>query len=404
MRTRRSNKTKSFLSLVLADDADSGDEDFAATGDKDESDVSVGGSEPEDVDDEDIEDDEAGSDDAASDHEDIGDTPSKRRNPPPVAVVIGQRRADCHELPVYPVETRNLTRIYTGELQRHSKYSVLRDLMYGPEYERVKLLWSLLERWMPYQVLPAAFPPKHPGGVLPSPWVPAGFEANQEAAACKWYRKYRADLAAVQRSHAMEPVDGQPLLPRAEGELITLLGPWDSQKEYRLKYGDGMVLSPSNISINDASDVDSTPTGWIFDVGGLVSALGWAPTTIGNNQILALAVVPHLNHVSRRPDDTDSPQEEQKEGSIQFWGFSGEESQEERVPRPSRKLPNFLAAKCFDWGRPKRLQWCPVSLGAAGICGMVAILCGDGRVRVLEVGALDLSADATQFGMSNPSS
>lgn len=383
MRTRRSNKTKSFFQLVLADDGDSADESFAAR-DGAESEASGGGSERDDDDDDD-QDEEAGG---------FG----RKRRPAAVA----KRRTDYHELPVYPHESRILTRVYTGELQRHAKYSAMRDLMYGPEYEPVKLIWSLWERWIPYPVLPPRFPPKHPRGVLPSPWMPPGFEVTQEEAACRWYCNYRADQSAVQRSRAMIPKDGQELIPCAKGDLVTLLGPWHGEKEHRLKQGDGMILSPSNLPIDDPGISDRTPTGSIFDVGGLVLALDWAPTAGRGDQVLALAVIPHSDQTVRRPGAGNSPQEEGKGGSIQFWGVAGEKGPDERLPRPSRRLPKFLAAKCFDWGRPKRLQWCPISLGMAGICGMLAVLCGDGKVRVIEVEAFNHSADATHFGMSNP--
>lgn len=396
MRTRRSNKTKKFTNLGLTGDGESSD-DAVADPDKHEIEVTGHATSRENNDGEEI-----SSDEAASDNDGPSETPNRRRAAAPAAPVAAgrRRRSDCHELPTYPFESRNLTRVYTGKLQRHSKYSITRDLMYGPEYERVKLIWDLLERWLPYQVLPAGFPPKHPQGVLPTPWVPTGFETSQREAASKWYGKYRADPSAVQQqSRAMQSTNSQPFIHGDEGEVIALLGPWDSQKEYRLKRGDAMVLSSSNTPINDAGNADSTPTGWIFDVGGLVVALGWAPLVKGSsNQVLALAVIPHSDHVPRQADDKDSAPEEQKEGSIQFWGFHGESGQEERATRPSRELPKFLAAKCFDWGRPTRLQWCPVSLEAAEACGMFAILCGDKRVRVIEVEALDYSSDATRFG------
>lgn len=407
MQTRRSNKTKRFLDVVLVDSDDEdgwqspvsdepGDENFAA-GDALGAEPGAGadaGEEPEDDDDEDEE------FDSDVDDENVGEARRRQTAGTTSAPLrTGKRRRDYHELPVYPLESRILTRVYTGELKRQARNTALRDVMYGPQYECAKLIWDLRDRWLDHPVLPAAVPRKDPMGVLPSPWVPPHFETSQEAAACEWYRNYRADASAVQRSHAMVSKTGQKLIPEAEGDVITLLGPLDGLEEYRLKQGDSIALSSFNLPVDAPGSLGEPPTGWIFDAGGLVLAMDWAPIARGGEQVLALAVIPHSDQAARREGDGDPPREESSAGSIQFWGFSGEEGTKERLPRPSRRLPKFLAAKCFDWGRPKRLQFCPVPLDGAGICAMLAVLCGDGRARVIEVETLDHSADATQFGM-----
>lgn len=393
VRTRRTNKTKRYTEF--ANSPDDEDEDSFARG------VGAGADELSDFEAEPDngevsaqEDDASGADDSAA--EDLSDpgfdaggvsnkgTPAKKSMHNYKPSSNAKHGVDYHELPAYPLDARIPTRAYTGPLKRGVRSGILRDLMYGPEYSKAKLIWDLYERWSRYAVSPPRHPPQHPEGVLPSPWVPSGFELDQEKLAAKWYEDYSVLSTEKARSHAVLQKHGERLIPQGEADLTVLLGPVDAQKEVRFRTGSGTALSSAGLPLDEPDSPDSSPNGWIFDVGGIAVALGWAPILTGNKQVLALAVIPHADQVRPTGENAATAEDEKRHGSIQFWEFAWDLDQDHHT-RSSGSPPKLIMAKCFDWGRPKRMQWCPVSFGTAGLYGMLAVLCGDGRVRVLDV-------------------
>ncbi|KAB5554942.1 hypothetical protein GE09DRAFT_144416 [Coniochaeta sp. 2T2.1] len=424
VRTRRTYKTKRYTEYVLGDDDDQ-DSPAQAVAGADADDLSDFSAQPGDDDEvsgpEDFESEAAVSDD----EDDLSDsaskpTPGKKKNPRISQLAAVQRPSatttttnvvknaagvvNYHSLPAYPLDPRISTRAYTGPLKRGVRSAILRDVMYGPEYSRAKLIWDLYERWARYAVLPPQFPPAHPEGVLPSPWVPAGFERGQEGMAVKWWDGVVASSGGAERarSRVLLRKHGETLVPRGEEEVAVLLGPVGEQREIRFGTGGGMALSAAGVPVDGMGDEEEAPNGWMFDVGGIVVALGWAPVS-GDKQILALAVIPHSDQV--RPKEEQEPREtdedEKKHGSIQFWEFNWDRDEQQRL-RPSRNPPKFVLAKMADWGRPKRMQWCPVSFGMAGLYGMLAVLCGDGRVRVLDVKSVQDSETAVYEWIDAP--
>jgi transcription factor C subunit 6 len=402
VRTRRTNKTKRYTEYALGPDDDDQD-GTAQSGEAAADDLSDFAAEHGENEVSAQEDDESDADeDDAADHSDrasnAGRAPRRRKNPRKTQLTArpstnAKHGVDYHELPVYPLDPRISTRAYTGPLKRGARSGILRDIMYGPEYSKAKLIWDLYERWARYAVLPSRHPPQHPGGVLPSPWVPPGFELNQEKLAAKWYDVYTALSTEKSRSHPVLQKHGERLIPQGQGDLTVLLGPVQSQKESRFTTSAGIALSTASLPLDEPDNPDNTPNGWIFDVGGIPLALGWAPILTGGKQILALAVIPHSDQTRPTGDAEAAAEDEKRHGSIQFWEFAWNRDEEDRL-RPCRSPPKFLLAKCFDWGRPKRMQWCPVSFGMAGLYGLLAVLCGDGRVRVLDVKTVEESEKA----------
>lgn len=396
VRTRRTNKTKRYTEFTNSPE-DEDEDGLAPEVDAHVDDVSDFDAEPGEGEvnaQEDDEMSEADDDDAAEDLSDPGSsagrvsskkgTHAKKSMHSFRTSGSAKHGVDYHELPAYPLDTRIPTRAYTGPLKRGVRSGVLRDLMYGPQYSKAKLIWDLYERWSGYAVLPPRHPPQHPEGVLPSPWVPLGFESDQEKRAAEWYDEYSVLSTEKARSRPVLQKHGARLVPQGQGDLAVLLGPVDAQEEVRFATSVGTALSSVGLPLNEADSQGNTPDGWIFDVGGIVVALGWAPILTGNKQVLALAVIPHTDQARPAGEGDMTAEDEKGHGSIQFWEFAWDRDPGQR-PRPCRSRPKFVMAKCFDWGRPKRMQWYPVSFGAAGLYGTLAVLCGDGRVRVLDV-------------------
>jgi len=315
-----------------------------------------------------------------------------------------QSRKSYHDIPHYPLETRIVTRVYAGPLRRYARYSALRDSMYGPEYPRIKIIWDLEIRWANFPVLPPRLPPDDPHGIIPSPWLPAGFERTQERNAFYWYDDYLAKSPETQQSHYISPEHAENLIPRADGNLATVIGPWGNQKEFHLSQGSSISLSQSGLPVDDPDSKDKTPSGWMLDLGGIPLAMGWAPSASKTAQLLAVATIPFADQepMVQQKEKAAAAGEKQPDtvGCIQFWEFTADHT-EGGLPTPSTTLPFLLIAKFFDWGRPKRLQWCPVSFEKAGLHGLLAILCGDGKARVIDVKRVADTDYRPQFGESN---
>ncbi|KAK4227457.1 hypothetical protein QBC38DRAFT_193640 [Podospora fimiseda] len=333
--------------------------------------------------------------------------PKKQRN---TGAGMIQSRKGFHDIPHYPLETRIVTRVYAGPLRRYARYSALRDAMYGPEYHRIKIIWDLEIRWAHYPVLPPRLPPEDPSGIMPSPWVPKTNEIDQARKATIWYDQYQLD-DPQQRRHEIE--DGPDLVPHANGGLVTLVGPYNKQKEYMLGQGTRLSISPSGLPVDDEDATDKTPTGWMFDVQGIPLAVSWAPLDDRTKQVLAIATIPFTDQESNPSGQVNMNKTTMTTGSVQLWEFYAQDT-EEGLARPSTKPPRFLGAKCFDWGRPKRLQYCPVPMNAVNLYdtyGMLAVLCSDGRVRILDTntfydGYQDpvyewIDSPVVTFGLSN---
>ncbi|KAL2130174.1 hypothetical protein VTI74DRAFT_6806 [Chaetomium olivicolor] len=312
-----------------------------------------------------------------------------------------QSRKSFHDIPHYPLETRIVTRVYAGPLRRYARYSALRDTMYGPEYERIKVIWDLEIRWADFPVLPPRLPPEDQQGVIPSPWLPRGFERDQKKRASIWYDDFQVNAPEVQQCHVLQPDEGRCFVPQAEGDIATLVGPWDRQKEFRLGQGSSLSLSPSGLPIDDPDANDGTPSGWMLDVGGIPLAISWAPLTREDIQVLAVASIPFSDQSPHGPGASKAGTPTDTTGCIQLWELVPEKHAG-RLASPSSQPPRLLGAKCFGWGRPKRLQFCPVPLDSSGSYGMFAVLCGDGKTRVMDARVIGDTDAPTYEWIENP--
>ncbi|KAK0642027.1 hypothetical protein B0T16DRAFT_431603 [Cercophora newfieldiana] len=339
------------------------------------------------------------SDDEPQDQADAGPAkgkpaqPKRQRNP---GAGMIQSRRGFHDIPHYPLETRIVTRVYAGPLRRYARYSALRDAMYGPEYQRIKIIWDLDNRWRDYPLLPPKLPSDDPQGITPSPWLPAGFELDQQRHAFLWYDNYKIRSPEIQQAH--HPIHPDPqtsghLLPEVKGDMALLLGPWDRQVECILSPRSGLLLDPLDVPIESPESASEKASGWIFDVGGIPLALAWAPLSERSAQVLAVASIPFSDQEPIQTQViTNPPEKPDTTGCIQLWEFPCDPSTEGQAT-PGHSVPRLITASFFDWGRPKRLQWCPVPLDTSGIYGLLAVLCGDGKARVIEFKCLEDAAE-----------
>lgn len=409
MRTRKANKSKRFSFAdtygiesdegsdgpAEVDDADEDDDvDFDVTKDADEG---QGGSDEDDDDEEPdgaVEDEEPlgeGEEPEAVDGDDIvpveseddggDDTARKRQNRVPRGRGRWKKnlpkRATVHGVPPYPTDLRK-TRVYDGPLKRWTRSHQLLNMLYGPSEARIAVARGMFKKWFANQVLPSRTHTGR-GGVMQSPWLAEDYEVKQRQWARLWHEKCRS-AKQVQRSRKIRP-DHVEMFKPASDSLICFVGPFNNQTQVRSSYGFGQPVSETGqteAAIDPSLQDDATAaSGWLLDTGGLPLGIGWAPVTGRQEQYLAVCTVPPSDQVLRLSRVPEEDAEEKKRGSIQIWSIP--------CHRDDGGYASLVHHLWFDWGRPKRLQWCPVPSPDDSKVGLLAVLCGDGQVRVVEV-------------------
>lgn len=410
MRTRKANKSKKFsftdtygiesdedtdgpAEVLDADEDD--DVDFDVTKDADEG---QGESDEDDDDDDEpdgaVEDEEPlgeGEEPEAVDgdgivpvdsEDDGGDGTAKKRHS---RVPRGRgrwkknlpKRATVHGVPPYPTDLRK-TRVYDGPLKRWTRSHQLLAMLYGPDEARLAVARGMFRKWFASQVLPSKTH-SGKGGVMQSPWLAEDYEVKQRQWARSWYEKCRS-AKQIQRSRKIRP-DHVEMFKPASDDLICFVGPFNNQTQVRSSYGFGQPVLEAGqtpAAIDPSLQQDDTPaSGWLLDTGGLPLGIGWAPVTGRQEQYLAVCTVPYSDQELRLSRLSDEDPEEKKRGSIQIWSIP--------CHKDNGGPANLVHHLWFDWGRPKRLQWCPVPSPDDSKAGLLAVLCGDGQVRIVEI-------------------
>lgn len=286
------------------------------------------------------------------------------------------RRSAVHTVPSYPAESRN-SRVYEGPAKRNLRGMNLVTTLYGLDEGHVKVVRGMLNKWFDHQALPNRGPGE--GGVMQSPWLAEDYEEKQRHWCGSWYAKYRGPKGELQRLRKIRP-DHVDMFKPPMTDLVALVGPFHCQKQIRTQYGFAHPVSEDGElwrAADPAQEEATPPKGWLLDTGGIPLAVGWAPLIGHKEQFLAVCTIPFAD---QDPKDADSPEddpEEKKKGSVQVWSIP--------CHREDGSDGRLVHSFSFDWGRPKRLQWCPVPPPDDSKIGLLAVLCADGQVRVVEV-------------------
>ena len=280
--------------------------------------------------------------------------------------------------------SKQATRAYEGPLRRQRQAPVIIDYMFGPEESHVDAAIHMLDRFYLDEVLPRT-PVDETSGPMPSPWLVSGFEETQKASWEKWYRRYLESLDASEGQHCV-PVDEEEAkryLPDNTGNLAMMHGPYGDQLEtaFRSNAFESITLAGFDMPPSD----NNPATGWVIETGGIVLSLAWAPRSSPGDQVLAVCVVPFSDQEHPRIAERDSQKGSRKHGIVQLWRLPSRPG-EFTITKPANEKPAMFRALCFEWGRARRAKWCPVPSTRDGLLGLLAILTGDGVVRVLEVG------------------
>lgn len=396
MRTRTSNRTKSYT--VEKYDFESSSDEVAAAPRRrknaEERDANFDDAvddDDEDVEAEDGEDEDH--DDGGQDDDSDAEVRSARRLPrqrvapirPFNAHAAGADAAAYRDIEPVPPDS-HAVKSYVGPYDRGMRRQPLIEAWYGPRRERVRTTQRLLDRWISWPVLPPKLVADVEGLAEKGVWSPGFFE-REAGLADGWRGRVREGSSAGVRCRALTAEEARPYqLPSRP--LPVLMGPYPTQREVRFEPGDACSLSQSGIPYSQDENETKSPAGWILDAGGLVLGMDWA-TRRGEDatQLLALAVVPHADQESYDYEAEHQKPDFERHGTVQLWELRGEKARG-GIIRPSTQQPRLQRTLCLDCGRARRVRWSPA-------CDYLAILCGDGGIRVVEV---DGEADGT-YGM-----
>lgn len=339
--------------------------------------------------------------------------PSRRRarKPSSKADVAAAGPVAYRELEPVPSDS-HAVKSYIGPYDRCLRGQSLISIWFGPHRDDVQTIQRLLDRWVLWPVMPPKLLPRE---ALPvarrdgrnleqrplgekNVWLGKGV-ADREAELAKLWRA-QIETPSFAASRILTESAALPyVLPKRP--LPVLLGPYPAQRVVTFLPGDAYCLSLAGVPFDqgdsdnnqavDQDDSDSEqeddsrrPMGWMLDTGGIVVGMDWAPRAqqdLLQSQLLALAVIPHADHETFDYETEHQKPDFQRHGIVQLWAFDGERLAN-GIIRPSTRRPTLRRRLCFDCGRARRVKWSPTG-------GHLAVICGHGSVRVLEIGDQD---------------
>ncbi|KPM37172.1 hypothetical protein AK830_g9388 [Neonectria ditissima] len=384
MRTRRSNRTKSYA-VEKYDFEGSSEEDIVhrrddrADADDENFEAAAAAAAEESVEEDDLafEREAVESDASVSDPEGVPDRFSRQRIKlirPFNLRAIGV----TGYLDVEPVAADGrIVRAYCGPYDRGIRGNALVDMWYGRHEGGVKMAHDMLDRWMDWSVLPPREEAGERGQKNRGVWSPNFFE-REASNAEHWFERVKASMPQGNSLRRLSDHEAQPYVFE-RGAMPVLMGPHNSQQEVSFAPGDACTLSQSGLPFDQDDRDAKIVAGWMFDTGGIVTGMSWAPQhEPETTQLLALCVIPYADQEYYDFEQESVKPDFQKHGVVQLWELVGERGEDGFV-RPSSKQPKLRRTICLEHGRARRVKWSPAF-------GHLAVLCGDGNVYVIEAG------------------
>ncbi|CAH0054349.1 unnamed protein product [Clonostachys solani] len=265
---------------------------------------------------------------------------------------------------------------YSGLFDRGFRGLALVAAWYGPEEERIQKGQEALNRWVEWALLPPKDIAGPPGSNSGTFWSTTS-QDNKDSLCQTWLSRLASDQSSRTVLSGLTAELSRPYLLNP-GSLPVLLGPHDDQVEFSITAGDSIGTTSTGLPHNSSENVDNFPTGWMLDTGGLVLNLDWAQQRdVDAVQLLAVAVVPHLDQEVYTYDEATSGPDFQMQGTVQIWAFQGRRTDQGSI-EPSNQHPRLQKTLCLYGGRVRVVRWSPA-------CRHLAILSG-GTVYVVDPG------------------
>lgn len=394
MRTRKTNRNKSYAVEKYDFDGSSDEEHLRRVVNRDDNDgnFNAAGAAEESAEEEEEEDVEMEIQPGAVESEgvisDLEDKPDKfaSQRVKPITPFNVRAAGITAYLDMEPVADGRIVRTYCGPYDRSVRGRLLVEAWFGRHEDGVKTAAKMLDRWMDQTVLPPKLKSdewEKDKGI----WSPNFFEREAHNAE-HWYERVHDSLPKEGSRIRLSEEEARPYQFQ-RGVLPVLMGPHTAQREIKFEAGDAYAVLDTGLPLDHDDGIAKTATGWIFDAGGIVTGMDWAPLHGPNApQLLALCVIPHSDQEYYDYEQESTRPDFQKHGVVQLWELVGERS-DDGFARPTSRRPELRKTICFDYGRVRRVQWSPT-------CGFLAVLCDNGNVYVIEA-----SDEYEGYGMLN---
>ncbi|KAL1311224.1 hypothetical protein AAFC00_001415 [Neodothiora populina] len=190
-----------------------------------------------------------------------------------------------------------------------------------------------------------------------------------------------------------------------------VMGPYKQQKRFGIPVGTSIDLNEAWVpdasadhNTNNMQDPKSLRDGWIINLGQKVQSLDWAPNHEGSQQFLVVSTIPIVEtRTGEVPYKTSSAPaftaQAPFKSSFQVWEFASAADGRVSIQRP----PRLRKVICTEFGNIKSMKWCPAprkfdtaSQELDLNVGLLAILFGDGSIRVIDV-SVSRSTTETEY-------
>ena len=303
--------------------------------------------------------------------------------------------------PAPSIGPQTYTRGLNDALSTATNNDQKRRLLFGSAVEDARAAYAAKGRW--------AGMPCLPGRVGDG----AGRRAEEEKRA--WDARGGMDACfARQIFSTIGEDEARDYLPEGEGsECSFLMGPYSNQHLYKLAVGKSMRLMDA--WGDDGPRKQGRPkiirsnykNGFMINLGARVHCLEWAPHQHGQSQYLAVSMLPkrQSDHPPFQAPEAPAftPQPPHK-ASIQIWKLKRRQDGTIDTEAGCK----LAAVLCTDWGDVKEFKYCPMPIAKSEPSsntidlGLLAVLHGDGTVRVLRLNAIPQTSNTTHIHITHP--
>ncbi|KAK5692650.1 hypothetical protein LTR97_010962 [Elasticomyces elasticus] len=160
-----------------------------------------------------------------------------------------------------------------------------------------------------------------------------------------------------------------------------VMGPYTDQKLFGLTVGQSVPLVDAwtGPTSNVPDSVQHSRPGFMLNLG-TVRCLEWVPGQRGKVQYLT-TTAGRIPDTKADQGDTSDPSKPTGQSSICMWSFQADDAG--YVDTTVR--PELALVLCTAWGAITSLKWCPVPCPEPTTLGLLALIAGDGALRVLDV-------------------
>lgn len=301
----------------------------------------------------------------------------------------------------------NSPQTYTrGLLDVEHTKNARRTALFGPSPNDFRPIHAARIHWAYDPTLPSRSANDHGlGDMHRSFFVDEAFWKQQLADAQQWWFEQGGQESAHKKqvTHAVEASRLAEFMPESQLKARqVLLGPHGRQQVYSLPFHSIVALTdawePKARPLVDASSaLPNYKKGFVLNLSARINCLDWAPGQDGQDQYLAVSVLPERES-SHAPFEAPqapafSPPAPHK-SNVQIWKFA--RSQDGSIDM--EVMPERILVLCIEWGDVKELKWCPTLYAASEqspekYLGLLAGVCSDGYIRVLN---LSLTADPSK--------